>query len=94
MNFLNKIERYPVDHGCIGPFCEHLLCEDSRTVSLCLVGLKNILKVGEAEMSDGVNHYAQVIKEFNGFHNMENLQTRQDVGEMATKILVTYRERH
>ncbi|XXG62918.1 hypothetical protein AAC387_Pa05g1208 [Persea americana] len=40
---------------------------DPRTVTVCLEGLENILKVGEAEKNlgntSGVNHYAQIIDE-------------------------------
>lgn len=60
---------------------------------MCLVGLKNILKVGEAEKGDRVNLYAQIIKELDGFWKIENLKTSPDNGEMATKILRSYWKR-
>ncbi|XP_058003828.1 importin subunit alpha [Hevea brasiliensis] len=82
--------KYLVNHDCIAYFCEHLLCPDSRTQRLCLVGLKNVLKVGEAEKGNGINLYAKMIKEWDGFSKIENLKTSPDTGEMATNILRSY----
>ncbi|KAF3790106.1 Importin subunit alpha-1b [Nymphaea thermarum] len=35
--------------GCIKPLCDLLVCLNPRIVTVCLEGLENILKVGEAE---------------------------------------------
>lgn len=63
---------------------------------MCLEGLENILKVGEADkemgMNGGVNLYAQVIDECDGLDKIENLQTHDnnEIYEKAVKILERY----
>lgn len=91
--FMVHRHRHLVNQACIAYFCDFLLCPDNRTLKMCLVGLKNILKVGEAEKGDRVNLYAQIIKELDGFWKIENLKTSPDNGEMATKILRSYWKR-
>ncbi|CAH1426340.1 unnamed protein product [Lactuca virosa] len=45
--------KYLVSEGCIKPLCDLLICPDPRIVTVCLEGLENILKVGEAEKNLG-----------------------------------------
>ncbi|OIS99847.1 importin subunit alpha-1b [Nicotiana attenuata] len=45
--------KYLVGQGCIKPSCDLLICLDPRIVTVCLEGLENILKVGEAEKNLG-----------------------------------------
>ncbi|KAJ6683105.1 IMPORTIN ALPHA [Salix koriyanagi] len=88
--------KYLVSQGCIKPLCDLLICPDPRIVTVCLEGLENILKVGEADknVSDtgGVNLYAQMIDEAEGLEKIENLQSHDntEIYEKAVKILETY----
>ncbi|KAM5568835.1 importin subunit alpha-1-like [Rosa sericea] len=84
-----------VTEGCIKPLSDLLVCPDPRIVTVCLEGLENILKVGEAEKSlgnSGTNLYAQLIDEADGLEKIENLQTHDnnEIYEKAVKILETY----
>jgi hypothetical protein len=82
--------------GCITPLCNLLTCPDPRIVTVCLEGLENILKAGEADkesgMNDGINIYAQAVDECDGLDKIENLQTHDNVEiyEKAVKILERY----
>jgi len=62
--------RYLVSQSCIKPLCDLLVCPDPRIVIVCLEGLEDILKVGEAEKSYGstgdVNMNAQMIEDVEG----------------------------
>ncbi|XP_075654115.1 importin subunit alpha-2-like [Castanea sativa] len=88
--------RYLVSQGCIKPLCDLLVCPDARIVTVCLEGLENILRVGEAEKSLGnsgeVNLYAQMIDDAEGLEKIENLQSHDnnEIYEKAVKILETY----
>ncbi|XP_020225483.1 importin subunit alpha-1-like [Cajanus cajan] len=88
--------KYLVGQGCIKPLCDLLVCPDPRIVTVCLEGLENILKVGEAEKSLGntgdVNLYAQMIDDAEGLEKIENLQSHDnnEIYEKAVKILETY----
>lgn len=88
--------RFLVDQGCIKPLCDLLVCPDPRIVTVCLEGLENILKVGEAEKNQvttgGVNVYAQMIDEAEGLEKIENLQSHDntEIYEKAVKILETF----
>lgn len=88
--------RYLVSEGCIKPLCDLLICPDPRIVTVCLEGLENILKVGEAEKNLGtsgdVNLYAQMIDDAEGLEKIENLQSHDnnDIYEKAVKILETF----
>ncbi|KAK7329512.1 hypothetical protein VNO77_23682 [Canavalia gladiata] len=88
--------KYLVSQGCIKPLCDLLVCPDPRIVTVCLEGLENILKVGEAERSLGnsgdVNLYAQMIDDAEGLEKIENLQSHDnnEIYEKAVKILETY----
>lgn len=85
--------RFLTSQGCIKPLCDLLVCPDPRIVTVCLEGLENILKVGEADkemgMNGGVNLYAQMIEECDGLDKIENLQTHDnnEIYEKAVKIL-------
>ncbi|KAJ8467167.1 hypothetical protein OPV22_029719 [Ensete ventricosum] len=74
--------KYLVNQGCIKPLCDLLVCPDPRIVTVCLEGLENILKVGEAEKNlgatGGVNLYAQLIDEAEGVEKIENLQSHDN----------------
>ncbi|XP_074290853.1 importin subunit alpha-2-like [Silene latifolia] len=88
--------KYLVSQGCIKPLCDLLVCPDPRVITVCLEGLENILKVGEAEKNIGntgeVNYYAQLIDEAEGLEKIENLQSHDnnEIYEKAVKILETY----
>lgn len=85
-----------MSQGCIKPLCDLLICPDPRIVTVCLEGLENILKVGEADkemgMNGGVNVYAQMIDECEGLDKIENLQTHDnnEIYEKAVKVLEKY----
>ncbi|KAL9239051.1 hypothetical protein vseg_013406 [Gypsophila vaccaria] len=85
-----------VTEGCINPLCDLLTCPDPRVVTVCLEGLENILKVGEAEKSlgttGGVNVFAQAIEEADGLEKIENLQSHDnnEIYEKSVKLLETY----
>lgn len=88
--------QYLVTQGCIKPLCDLLICPDPRIVTVCLEGLENILKVGEADkemgLNSGVNLYAQIIEESDGLDKVENLQSHDnnEIYEKAVKILERY----
>jgi hypothetical protein len=86
-----------VSQGCIKPLCDLLVCPDPKIVTICLEGLENFLKVGEAEKGfvntgDDVNLYAQMIDDAEGLKKIEKLQSHDnnEVYEKAVKILKTY----
>ena len=89
-------DRYLVSQASIKPLCDLLVCPDPRIVTVCLEGLENILKVGEAEKNLGstreVNLYAQMIDNAEGLEKIENLQSHDntEIYEKAVKILETY----
>lgn len=72
------------------------MCPDPGTVSVCLEGLDNILKVGESEKNLGntgdANLYAQLVDDAGGLEKIENLQNHDnnEIYEKAVKILETY----
>lgn len=88
--------RYLVAQGSIKPLCDLLICPDPRIVTVCLEGLENILKVGEADkemgLNGGINIYAQMIDDCEGLDKIENLQSHDnnDIYEKAIKILEKY----
>ncbi|XP_031103474.1 importin subunit alpha-2-like isoform X2 [Ipomoea triloba] len=88
--------KYLVSQGCIKPLCDLLACPDPRIVTVCLEGLENILKVGEAEKNMGrtgdVNLYAQVVEDVEGLEKIENLQSHDnhEIYEKVVKILEVY----
>ncbi|XP_004228994.1 importin subunit alpha-2 [Solanum lycopersicum] len=86
--------KFLVSQNCIKPLCDLLVCPDPRIVTVCLEGLENILKVGEAEKAntEGINYYAQLIDDAEGLEKIENLQSHDnnEIYEKAVKILETY----
>ncbi|KAK8623913.1 hypothetical protein V6N13_065273 [Hibiscus sabdariffa] len=87
--------KYLVSQGCIRPLCDLLACPDPRIITVCLEGLENILKVGEAEKAAaGVEHNycAQLVEDAEGLEKIENLQSHDnnEIYEKAVKILETY----
>ncbi|KAH9313006.1 hypothetical protein KI387_028041, partial [Taxus chinensis] len=90
---------YLVDQGCIKPLCDLLDCKDPKLVKLCLEGLENILKVGEAEKelgnTAGINLYVQYIDDAEGLEKIENLQIydNDEIYAKAVEILETYWEK-
>ncbi|CAN7118640.1 unnamed protein product [Brassica rapa subsp. narinosa] len=88
--------KYMVEQGVVKPLCDLLICPDPRIITVCLEGLENILKVGEAEKVTGntgdVNFYAQLIDDAEGLEKIENLQSHDnsEIYEKAVKILETY----
>ncbi|RLN22705.1 importin subunit alpha-1b [Panicum miliaceum] len=86
--------RYLVDQGCIKAFCDFLGYSNPSILKVCLEGLMNILKVGEAEKSLGacdVNIYAQMIEDADALDKIEDLQNHDDnmIYQMATFLLET-----
>ncbi|PIN04639.1 Karyopherin (importin) alpha [Handroanthus impetiginosus] len=88
--------KFLVHEGCIKPLCDLLVCPDPRIITVCLEGLENILKVGEAEKNQGntgdVNIFAQMIDDAEGLEKIENLQSHDnnEIYERAVKMLETY----
>ncbi|CAA7017094.1 unnamed protein product [Microthlaspi erraticum] len=74
--------KYLVEKGCIKPLCDLLVCPDPRIITVCLEGLENILKVGEAEKALGntgdANYFAQLIDDAEGLDKIENLQSHDN----------------
>lgn len=72
------------------------MCPDPRIVTVCLEGLENILKVGEADKemgkNGGINLYAQMIDECDGLDKIEMLQTHDnnEIYEKSVKLLERY----
>lgn len=88
--------KFLVNQGCVKPLCDLLICPDPRIVTVCLEGLENILKVGEAEKNLGntgdVNVYAQMVEDVEGLEKIESLQSHDnnEIYEKAVKILEAY----
>ncbi|XP_030544907.1 importin subunit alpha-1a-like [Rhodamnia argentea] len=88
--------KFLVSQGCVKPLCDLLICPDPRIVTVCLEGLENILKVGEAEKNLGntgdVNVYAQMVEDVEGLEKIESLQSHDnnEIYEKAVKILEAY----
>ncbi|CAO2202915.1 unnamed protein product [Urochloa humidicola] len=87
--------KYLVSQGCIKAFCHFLGNSDPGILTVCLEGLENILKVGEAEKSLGacdVNMYAQMIEDADALDKIEDLQNHENnmIYQMATRLLETF----
>ncbi|PPS09641.1 hypothetical protein GOBAR_AA11009 [Gossypium barbadense] len=84
-----------IGQGCIKPLCDLLNCPDPEVVTICLQGLENILKVGEADKNMGsigeVNLYAQMIDDVEGREKIENLQSHDNIEiyEKAVEVFKT-----
>ncbi|MFQ6652825.1 hypothetical protein Gotur_024505 [Gossypium turneri] len=87
--------KFLVSQGCI-TLCDLLTCPDPRIITVCLEGLENILKVGEAQKKLGhtgeFNVYADLLNDAGGLEKIENLQSHDnnEIYEKAVKILETY----
>ncbi|TVU16510.1 hypothetical protein EJB05_40079, partial [Eragrostis curvula] len=87
--------KYLISQGCIMAFCNLLGYADTCVLIVCLKGIENILKVGEAEEHSelyGVNMYAQMIDDADGLEKIENLQTHDNnaISETAVRLLMSY----
>ncbi|KAL5223050.1 hypothetical protein ABZP36_027763 [Zizania latifolia] len=87
--------KFLVSQGCIKPLCDLLNHNDSRTVSVCLEGLENILRVGEAENSSGAcdgNIFARMIDEADGLDKIFDLLNHDNVEiyDKAGKLVESY----
>ncbi|CAO2184667.1 unnamed protein product [Urochloa humidicola] len=88
--------KYLVSEGCIKAFCHLLGCDGSSILMVCLEGLGNILKIGEAEKSSGAssdNMYALMIEDAD-LQKIEDLQDHEDISvyEMAINLIEGYFE--
>ncbi|KAL3625992.1 Inositol monophosphatase 1 [Castilleja foliolosa] len=88
--------KFLVHEGCIKPLCDLVVCPDPRIIIVCLRGLENILKAGEAEKNQGytgdMNVFAQMIDDAEGRDNMASLQyhDNNEIHKKAIEILDTY----
>ncbi|XP_027349499.1 importin subunit alpha-4-like [Abrus precatorius] len=85
--------KFLVIQGCLKPLCDLLTCLDLNAVTLCLEGLENILKVGEADkemgLHGGTNIYAEMVEEYGGLEKIERLQNHDnnEIYKRAVRIL-------
>ncbi|KAG8483279.1 hypothetical protein CXB51_022362 [Gossypium anomalum] len=77
--------RFKMKQGCMKPLCDLLACSDPRIVTLCLEGLDNILKIGEADKTLSNN-------ECDGLEKIENLQSHEnnEIYNKAVHMLERY----
>lgn len=92
---LSLFARYLVSQGCIKAFCDLLSYSDTSILMVCLEGLDDILKAGEADKSPwgcNVNMYAQMIEDNEWLDKIENLQNHDNsrIVEMAACLLESY----
>jgi importin subunit alpha-6/7 len=72
---------YLANQNVIPLFCEFLSCLDQATVSICLDGLENILKLGnDTERFGSPNPFVRVIEECNGLEQLNGLINHQNPG--------------
>ncbi|CAO2192488.1 unnamed protein product [Urochloa humidicola] len=88
-------KKYLVSQGCIKAFCDLLSYSDTSILMVCLEGLDNILKVGEAEKSPwgyNVNMYVQMIEDNGWLDKIENLQNHDNnrIVEKVACLLESY----
>jgi hypothetical protein len=84
-----------VAQGCVPLLCDLLEDSHAKIVTVALVGLENILKVGAtmAESSPtGENPHALTVERAEGLEKIDNLQNHEndDIYERAVKILEKY----
>ncbi|MBA0727933.1 hypothetical protein Golax_000880 [Gossypium laxum] len=84
-----------INQGCIKPLFDLLNCPDPRIVTVYLVGLENILKVGKADKNlgstRGVNLHAQMTDDTGAFYRLRFYSVMiTQIYEKAVKILETY----
>ncbi|XP_039020659.1 importin subunit alpha-4-like [Hibiscus syriacus] len=84
--------QYMVKQGCLQPLCDLLVCPDTRVMTICLEGLENILKIGEADSKCGRNVYTEMIEDCDGLEKIEDLQNHNnnDIYNKAVKMLERY----
>ncbi|CAI9772136.1 unnamed protein product [Fraxinus pennsylvanica] len=80
-NGTNEQIKFLVHEGCIKSLCDLLVGpNEARVIKLCLEGLENILKVGEAEKPQGntedVNVFAQMIDDAGGLQKIKLRRTK------------------
>jgi hypothetical protein len=81
---------YLVQQGVIPLCCEFLTCFDQSTVSICLDGLENILKLGaDTKRFGNANPFVAMIEECQGTSLLNNLVNHQSPGiyEKVSSIL-------
>jgi importin subunit alpha-6/7 len=84
-----------VSQGCIEAFCNLLGYADTGVLVICLKGLENILRNGEAKepvQLCRVSMYAQMIHDTDGLDKIENLLTHENdtISETAARLLKSY----
>ena len=72
-----------------------LACQDPAIINICLEGLENILRVGEAEKNAGLtdaNVYVNQIDDAGGLDKIEDLQSHENIQiyEKTVQIAVNY----
>eukprot|EP00253_Pinus_taeda_P002628 PITA_02628 len=87
--------KYLVNQGCIHPLCDLLKCWDPKILIVCLEGLKDILRFGEAEKIAGiteVNVCVGLIEAADGLNKIGGLLFHRNtqVYETALMILECY----
>ncbi|KAG4111607.1 hypothetical protein ERO13_D13G114101v2 [Gossypium hirsutum] len=87
--------KFLVSQGCIKPLFDLLNCPDPRIVTVYLVGLENILKVGKADKNlgstRGVNLHAQMTDDTGTYRRLRFYSVMiTQIYEKAVKILETY----
>ncbi|XP_039001887.1 importin subunit alpha-1-like [Hibiscus syriacus] len=81
-----------VSQGCIKPLCDLLNCRDLNIIKVCLEGLENIQKAGEADKTKGttgrMNPYAQMISDAKDWNKMDHLLYHVDneIRKKACKV--------
>jgi importin subunit alpha-6/7 len=91
----HSFTRHLESQGCIEAFCNLLGYADTGVLVVCLKGLENILRNGEAKgpfQHCRVNMYAQMIHDADGLDKIENLQTHENdtISETAARLLKSY----
>ncbi|XP_045796689.1 importin subunit alpha-4-like isoform X2 [Trifolium pratense] len=83
--------------GCIEALCDLLISTDPSILTVCLNGLRNILKAGEINKqkglyNNGVNIYAQMVEECGGLDKIVSLQSydNNDIYKKAVEVLEKY----
>jgi len=83
-----------VNEGCIKVLCDLLLCSDADTLSICLVGMENILSAEESdeENKEVIFQYIGMVDDCGGWDKIERLQTHPDIDvfAMSAMMLVKY----
>eukprot|EP00009_Paramoeba_aestuarina_P004528 CAMPEP_0201520348 /NCGR_PEP_ID=MMETSP0161_2-20130828/10656_1 /ASSEMBLY_ACC=CAM_ASM_000251 /TAXON_ID=180227 /ORGANISM="Neoparamoeba aestuarina, Strain SoJaBio B1-5/56/2" /LENGTH=521 /DNA_ID=CAMNT_0047918669 /DNA_START=313 /DNA_END=1878 /DNA_ORIENTATION=- len=81
---------YLVQQNVVPLFVSLLSCFDPATISICLDGLENVLKLGKDTSRFGVpNPFVRLIEECDGYHKINDLSNHQNPGifEKVSSIL-------